>query len=389
MRNCKTCKLKDVINIERDSVQPENIKDNTVFIGLEHIKSDGEFETLIKVQQGDISSNKFYFGKEHVLYGKLRPYLKKIARPSFEGVCSTDILPLKPKQDLDKDYLFYYLRQPEMIKLATERCSGANLPRLSPNQLLDFPITLPSLPEQKRITAILDKADAVRRKRQESIRLLDEFLRSVFLEMFGDPVRNEKGWEVDILGNRIKIISGYAFQSERFVEKGIPIIKIGTVNKGYFDTQILSYWPEQYEKKLEKYEVYPRDLLITLTGTVGKDDYGNVCLTNDRYKKYLLNQRVAKLICDHSLNKYYLLYCFKQNRFKNNLIKLSRGIRQANISNEDISNLNISIPPNELQDKFAQFVEKTEYQKEQFKKSLSEMENSFDSMMQKAFRGEL
>ena len=79
---------------------------------------------------------------------KLRPYLRKIAKPEFTEICSTDIIPIRPKEGLLRDYLFYYLRTPSMVELATNRCSGANLPRLSPKQLASLQIPLPPLAEQ-------------------------------------------------------------------------------------------------------------------------------------------------------------------------------------------------------------------------------------------------
>jgi type I restriction enzyme S subunit len=189
-------KLSEIARIDRKNIKPESIKPGTFYIGLEHINKDGSFGDFQAINPGELSSNKFYFEKNHILYGKLRPYLKKIARPEISGICSTDIIPILPTLDIDRDFLFYYLRQPKCIDLATVRSSGANLPRISPKTLGDFPIVFPPIAEQKRIAAILDKADAVRRKRREAIRLTEELLRSVFLDMFGDPVTNPKGWDV-------------------------------------------------------------------------------------------------------------------------------------------------------------------------------------------------
>ena len=190
----KTVKLADVAEIERSVVAPSQIASGTTYVGLEHIDGGGSFVNVGTVQAGELASAKFHFDSAHILYGKLRPYLKKVARPSFQGVCSTDILPIRPGRDLDRGFLYYYLRQPRLIELATVRCSGANLPRLGANTLAEFRVALPPLPEQRRIAAILDKADTIRRKRQEAIRLTEEFLRSAFLEMFGDPVTNSTRW---------------------------------------------------------------------------------------------------------------------------------------------------------------------------------------------------
>jgi type I restriction enzyme, S subunit len=161
---------------------------------MEYIDGDSGEVKPVLVKNGMLASTKHRFTPEHILYGKLRPYLRKIACPDFDGVCSTDILPIRVGPELDRGYLFHYLRTPRIIALATTRSEGANLPRLSPGHLLESPFPVPSIPEQKRIATILDKTAAIRRKRLESLCLTDAFLRSVFLDMFGDPVMNLKKW---------------------------------------------------------------------------------------------------------------------------------------------------------------------------------------------------
>ena len=97
--------LGSIATLARDGVAPERISSGTLFVGLENIKKGGEFEGIKPVESGEIASTKFSFTPEHVLYGKLRPYLAKIALPNFKGVCSTDIIPILPGPKLDRRYL--------------------------------------------------------------------------------------------------------------------------------------------------------------------------------------------------------------------------------------------------------------------------------------------
>ncbi|MBE2933193.1 hypothetical protein HPJ92_12225 [Anoxybacillus flavithermus] len=254
--------------------------------------------------------------------------------------------------------------------------------------MTDAKIPLPNIEKQNKIVKVLEKAQELIDKRKAQIEALDQLTQSVFLEMFGDPVSNPKGWPVSNLGNSIKITGGYAFKSSEFEDVGVPVIKIGTVNKGYFDFSTLSYVPEITEK-YKKYIIYPGDLLITLTGTVGKEDYGNVCIVPNNFKYYLLNQRVAKIEPIKDFETIYLFYCFKQKKFKNMLTKLSRGIRQANISNEDIKSLMVPLPPLFLQKKFAEIDKQINREKTLLQESLIELEKIFHSLMQRAFKGEL
>jgi type I restriction enzyme S subunit len=195
MSSRESVQLGNVATIVRKSIAPERISDGTTYVGLENIERGGALLHVTSVSRGDLASAKFAFTADQVLFGKLRPYLAKVARPAFSGVCSTDILPITPGPRLDKDYLAHYLLTPDVVALAASRASGANLPRLSPGELAKFEIPLPSLDEQRRIAAILDHGDALRAKRREALAHLDDLTQSIFLDMFGD----RRDWAVTAL----------------------------------------------------------------------------------------------------------------------------------------------------------------------------------------------
>jgi type I restriction enzyme S subunit len=165
--------LGEIAEIDRHGIDPSLIVAGTLFVGLENITGEGGFDGVSPVAAGELASTKFKFSPKHILYGKLRPYLRKIARPQFSGICSTDILPILPGPEVDRSYLAHFLRTDSMVRLAESRSSGANLPRLSPSALAEFEIPLPPLPEQRRVADILDKAEALRAKRREAIAGID------------------------------------------------------------------------------------------------------------------------------------------------------------------------------------------------------------------------
>lgn len=174
---------------------------------------------------------------------------------------------------------------------------------------------------------------------------------SRFIELFGDPYINTFGWNKQKLSHHLDVIGGYAFKSKEFKKVGIPVLRIGNINSGRFLPVNMVYWDNDIN--LEKYKIYSGDLVISLTGTVGKNDYGNVCIVGNDYPIYYLNQRNAKLILKDSLNKYYLSELLKFPKIKQQLTGISRGIRQANIANRDILNLQVPIPPIEIQQKYS------------------------------------
>ena len=204
--------------------------------------------------------------------------------------------------------------------------------------------------------------------------------------MFGDQFKGD----VSPLKNNISIVGGYAFKSNDFIKEGLPLIKIGTVNKGYFEIDNFSFLPKSYLSKYLKWNVKSGDILMSLTGTVGKDDYGNVEKATDHYENYLLNQRVAKLEPSNDVYlKDFLFGMFSNNKTKKELTKISRGVRQANISNRDIENLKMITPSVENQKLYISAVASIEAQKAQAQASLAQAEDLFNSLLQRAFKGEL
>jgi type I restriction enzyme S subunit len=302
-----------------------------------------------------------------------------------QRVCKVSV---KDTNQLDLRYLLHYL--PFQLKLIEEKTSFVTVKHLSVKDIQNILIPLPPLETQKRIADILDAADALRQKDQELLKKYDELAQAIFIDMFGDPVKNEKGWEKFTGKELMEVLGGAAFSSTDYCIEGIPLIRIGTINKGYFDSTQLVYLPESFEEKFKKYIIFPKDLLISLTGTAGKDDYGNVYEMEQVINQGLLNQRVAKLIINKNrINSRYLTYYLKQKDVKAELTGISRGVRQGNISNSDIYNLNIMLPPLVLQNKFDQNINSILSLKETQYSSNVKSQALFSSILIKAFNGEL
>jgi type I restriction enzyme, S subunit len=267
---------------------------------------------------------------------------------------------------------------------------STTLPSLTKTDLLNIQIPLPPLPIQKRIAEILDTADTLRKKDELLLRKYDDLAQSLFIDMFGDPVKNEKGWDVKRLGDVCDIQGGYAFKSSDYIDSGIPLIRIGTINKGFFDINEIVYLPKFFKESYSQYLLKANDLLITMTGTAGKDDYGNVFLLDKQFDYYLLNQRIAKLeLNEDKVSKIFIYFLLKQKNFKRELTGINRGIRQGNISNSDINSLRLPIPSMKLQKYFEGKYNKLFDIKSKLTHTNLQSQNLFQSLLQKAFRGEL
>lgn len=278
------------------------------------------------------------------------------------------------------DYFYYLFSAKDWTKGTNRAVMGTTLNKAI---LGAVSITVPPIDEQRKIAAILDKVSDLIAKRRQQLDKLDEMVKARFVEIFGEPDENPKHWQEDELSHHLKVIGGYAFKSDGFTDEGIPVLRIGNINSGHFLPVNMVYWPD--DLALARYKVFPGDLVMSLTGTVGKDDYGNVCILGADYDEYYLNQRNAKLSIERSLNKCYFSELLKFPRIKKRLTGISRGIRQANISNKDILTLRVPMPPIELQEQFAAFVEQTEKTKIIISHSLEKLETLKKALMQEYF----
>ena len=274
-------------------------------------------------------------------------------------------------KNVDLLYLYFYLKT---IKNNLESiASSTTVKIINKSSFEKIEISLPNLEIQKKISKKLELLENNIDFRKNQLNYLKELNKSLFTRMFGDIKTNDKNWKIVKLEKYINIIGGYAFKNIDFKSSGIPLIRIGNINSGQFKSTNLVFIEEN--KKFEKFKVFPNDILISLTGTVGKDDYGNACILGDSYSEYYLNQRNAKIELTDKINKNFFLEIMKIKEVKKKLTGISRGIRQANISNKDIYNLSLPLPPIELQNKFAERIEKIEKLKFIKKISLFPKEN--------------
>ena len=299
----------------------------------------------------------------------------------FDAYQRTYIIESIDKSKLLVKYLYFFLDL--YVEVLRTQSIGGVIKYIKLGNLTDALIPLPSIEKQAEIIESLEKCNVIIERRKQQVVLIEQVVKSRFIEMFGEPESNPMHWAMLPLGDCLTVLGGYAFKSEEFKAYGVPVLRIGNINTGVFTPTNMVYWAK--DALLERYQVLPGDLVISLTGTVGKDDYGNVCILGNAYPMYYLNQRNAKLVLGESLNKHYLSELLKFTQIKKKLTGISRGVRQANISNRDILNLVVPLPPIELQTQFSGFVEQTDKSKLAVQKALEELEILKKSLMQQYF----
>lgn len=174
--------FREVASIDRKPASDEE-KQTLPYLGLEAMESHSG-KILGPLQPLSMKSGNFRFSPNHVLYGKLRPYLNKVAIASLDGVCTTEILPLLPGKELDKYYLWAYLKSSSFVTWASNKVSGAQLPRLSPTQLEIAPIPLPSISEQQKLARTIKHIKAIEFNLDQHLHTLNKLYYSLAFSFF-------------------------------------------------------------------------------------------------------------------------------------------------------------------------------------------------------------
>lgn len=293
-------------------------------------------------------------------------------------------LRLKSK-DIYYKYLFYYLNSDRFENLCIENSNGIAQKNLSTVFLKDVLIPIPSLETQKEIVEILDKAQGLIDARKEQIRLMDELIQSVFYEMFGDPVENSMKWPLHFLSELCKVGSSKRIYKNEQTISGIPFLRISDLMNRIevgAETCDLFISSEKFEELKEK-GLVPKvgEILVTSRGTLGE-----CYIVNDDDNFYFQDGMISWLsnISDLVLPK-YLLYLFKTQGIKRQIDGFQAGSTVAYLSITMLKQLEIVLPPIELQNQFISFIQQVDRLKIHAQKSLDEMLGLFDSLIQRYF----
>ncbi|MBP0484049.1 restriction endonuclease subunit S [Sagittula salina] len=382
-----TAKFSEVATIERNSVAPAAITSGTTYVGLEHISSGGESLSPVQVEAGELSSNKFAFDADTILFGKLRPYLAKVVAPSVSGVCSTDILPIRPGGDLDKKFLLHFLLSPKQVAYVANRATGANLPRLSPKELAAMEIPLPPLEEQRRIAGILDAADALRRRRREALALLDTLPGAIFAEMFGDPRDNPLSYPARKLSDLCsRITVGVVIKpASYYVDDGVPALRSVNVREGGFDFKDMKYFSQETnDGPLKKSKLKKGDVVIVRTGQPGRA----AVVEEEIVGANCIDMLIASPKEDELL-PYFLEAFLNSEAGRQMALSNQTGQVQQHLNATALKGIDFITPPIEEQREFARRLDEIRRAKERLNVHLCELETLFASLQSRAFAGEL
>ena len=303
------------------------------------------------------------------------------------GVLNQHIFKVSIDEKLvSKNYLRYAINS-KLNEIINQAHGGVGLKHITKGKLEAIQIPLPPLAEQKRIAAILDKADAIRQKRQQAIKLADEFLRSVFLEMFGDPVTNPKGWTIGTIRDLVSSANYGSSAKASETDGEFPILRMGNITyEGKWDFTDLKYI-DLSSKDQEKYLATKGDLLFNRTNS--KELVGKTAVFDEEAPMaiagYLIRVRTNE--CG---NPWYISGYLNSQHGKQTLTNMCKSIvGMANINAQELQDIKIMLPPIELQNQYEYLVKSVNDRSDRLNNSSLELQVLFNALSQKAFSGQL
>ncbi|MDA8632195.1 restriction endonuclease subunit S [Verrucomicrobiales bacterium] len=301
-------------------------------------------------------------------------YPRAIVSPAY------DIWRVKEGLTADRDFLEYYFRSPRAIAIYTAKMRGAvNRRRVVPKQdFLKIPVPFPPLAEQKRIAAILDAADDLRAKRREAIEQLDELLQATFLDLFGDPVTNPKGWEVGEIQEGGNVVTGSTPPSklEGMFDGPIPFVTPGDLKESW--TSSKRSVTENGAAKSRVVEA-GATFVCCIGATIGK--------MGKALGRSAFNQQINAIEWGADIESNYGLELMRF--YKEKIASDGASTTLPILKKSLFQKISIPLPPFSLQQQFADTVSAVEEQKARYHNHLDELDTLFASLQSRAFKGEL
>jgi type I restriction enzyme S subunit len=355
--------------------EPDGV--NWVMIGDASDSSKYITHTKKRILKTGVKNSRMVYPGDFLLTNSMsfgHPYIMKTSGCIHDGW----LVLSNKKGVIDQDY-FYHLLGSDLIYAEFSRlASGSTVKNLNIEIVKGIKVSLPPLEEQRRIAAILDKADGVRRKRKEGIRLTEELLKSTFLEMFGDPVTNPKGWEIGKVIDYADCIVPGRDKPKSFTGD-IPWVTTTDLNHlGYTYKSRLNIGLTIDEIKQVNARIIPKDsVLLTCAGDLG--------VTSIAGCNMVVNQQLHSFQCNE-IDNHFLMHVITYQ--KNFMHQRATQTTVSYMNKTACNSIPVIYPPLELQRKFGGFCRKFSASTSQFD-SLEQSENLFNSLLQRAFRGEL
>lgn len=356
-------------------ITPAELTEDTYIINesLRKITTEGVEKTGLKS-----------FPKGTVILSSRAP-IGKVAIAGYEMYCNQGFKNLICSKQINNRFLYWYLKGHKEYLNSLGR--GATFKEISKAIVENIEICLPTLEKQEKYADILEQCNGIIQIKKGQLRKLETLVKSRFVEMFGDMALNQKHWDKVKIGSIVKSIeSGWSGNGKQRKKRDgeIAVLKVSSVTKGYFI-------PEEYkvlddQNNIKKY-IFPQkgDLIFSRANT--REMVGATAIIRQDYPELILPDKLWKIQFLKYVDVVYIKYALSTSAIRKEFSNVSTGTSGSmyNVSMEKFKNIDILLPPIELQNQFADFVASIDKSKSKIQKSLEETQLLFDSLMQKYF----
>ena len=326
---------------------------------------NGEYASKYEVNDGDVLISWSASLGVYIWHGEKAVLNQHIFKVVFD------------KERISKDFFVHQVGL--ILENAASDAHGATMKHLTKPVFDALPFYLPPYEKQCEIAEVLDKVTNLISLRKQQLSKLDELVKARFVEMFGDPVVNSKRWPVETIENHIDLLTGFPFDSSGYVSKGINICGGLIITPQKIDWSACKHWPQV--TGYEDYILRPNDIVIALDRPWISNGF-KIAMVDKEHLPALLIQRTARIRAV-DINQHYLMQSLLLGRFDKHCN--ITGSLVPHISPKDIKSYSIMIPPIELQNQFASFIERVNQQKQTVQQSLEKLELMKKALMQEYF----
>ncbi|BDU86413.1 restriction endonuclease subunit S [Clostridium perfringens] len=366
------------------------------------------------IRIGDISGNKVNISSGTVFFEEYNEKLNKfiiekgdilvalsgattgkfgIYDEEIQALLNQRVAKISPKENINNKYLYHYMNK--LQNIIYNKALGCAQPNISPNEIGEIEIYVPSRLEQDKISDVLDIAKDLIDKRKKQIEELDLLVKSKFIEMFGDPINNPMKWEVKKMKDiSVNIMSGNTPKGgeQVYVESGIMFLRSQNVWKNKLLLDDVAYIDQATHNKMKKSSLKNKDILMTKTGRINTENssLGRAAMFLGEDDSANINGHVYLIRLQEQIINEFVLYILTSKEYRGYIRSVCvGGIDKRQLNKEHIEDFPIIFPPIEKQKKFVSYVNQVDKLKFEMEKSLKELKNNFNSLIQKAFNGEL
>ncbi len=392
-------KFEDILVPRKETFNPK-IEENEMYVGLEHIE-EVTGRLICTGNSSDTSSikNKFYNGD--ILFGKLRPYLRKYYMTDFNGVCVTEILVLTKKKSNNK-FCYYSLQQDNFIEYINSKTFGTKMPRTSWNDIKEYPVCIPPLKEQQKIAEILSTVDTQIDDTDKLIEKTKELKKGLMQRLLTKGIGHtefkitEVGeipveWEIITVGKLVTLLKSGLSRSLKEENVGVPCIRSNNIKEDKLVLNDLKYWYNMDDKgaKIEDYILDEGDIIVNFINSISQIGKGCIFNKNDFRTIYTTNLLRIKVDNSKIINTFFYYY-IQTERYRKEITLITKpAVNQASFTTVEYKSIKFPVPNLEEQRLISNILVSVDTQIEEYENKKSKLEELKKGLMQKLLTGKI